>query len=125
MKKILVIEDDEQVRDSVSLSLESAGYVVMEAATCQEGLRNQQQFGPSVIISDVVSLEYEGGELLRQMCHPSANIPLITLMGTLSDSDMTSSRAQSLMPMPMPHHTLQKPFTLDELLATVQSALTP
>lgn len=123
MKKVLVIEDDEQVRDSVSLSLESAGYVVMEAATCQEGLRNQQQFGPSVIISDVVSLEYEGGELLRQMCHPSANIPLITLMGTLSDSDMTPSRAQSLMPMS--HHTLQKPFTLDELLATVQSALTP
>ena len=36
MNKILIIENDEQVRDSVSRSLESAGYVVMEAATCQE-----------------------------------------------------------------------------------------
>ena len=122
MNKILVIEDDEQVRDSVSLSLESAGYVVMEAATCQEGLQNQQQFCPTVIISDVVSLEDEGGEFLRQMSQLSAGVPLITLMGTLSDSETGPSRAQSVMPTS--RHTLHKPFTLDELLATVQSALT-
>ena len=121
MNKILVIEDDELVRDSVSLSLESAGYVVMEAATCHEGLQNQQQFDPSVIISDVVSLEHEGGELFRRMCQASANIPVIALMGTISNSDTTSSRGQSFMPTA--RHTLQKPFTVDELLATVQSAL--
>ncbi len=39
MNKILIIEDDDQVRDSVSLSLESVGYEVMEAATCQEGFK--------------------------------------------------------------------------------------
>ncbi len=122
MDKILVIEDDAQVRDSVSLSLESAGYVVMEAATCWEGLQNQKQFGASVIISDVVSLEHDGGEFLRQLCHQSPDIPLITLMGTLSDRDMTPLRSQSLLPNSP--HTLQKPFTLDELLETVQSALT-
>lgn len=122
MNKILVIEDDEQVRDSVSLSLESAGYVVMEAATCQEGLQNQKQFGASVIISDVVSLEHEGGALLRRMCQHATNLPLITLMGTLADSETTPSGSQS--DLPLSPHTLQKPFTLDELLATVQSALT-
>ncbi|TFG59632.1 MAG: response regulator [Nitrospirales bacterium] len=122
MKKILVIEDDDQVRDSVSLSLESAGYLVMGAATCQEGLQNHKQFCPSVIISDVVSLEHEGGDLIRRMCQQSAHLPLITLMGTLSDSDTASLRPQPIMPMSS--HTLQKPFTLDELLATVQSALT-
>jgi len=121
MNKILVIEGDEQVRDSISLLLESAGYVVMEAATCQEGLENHKQFCPSVIISDVVSLEHEGGNLIRRMCQQSANLPLITLMGTLSDSDTMSSSPQPTMPMSS--HTLQKPFTLDELLATLQSAL--
>jgi DNA-binding response OmpR family regulator len=122
MNKILVIEDDEQVRDSVSLSLESAGYVVMEASTCQEGLKTHKQFRPSVIISDVVSLEQEGGNLIRRMCQPSSNLPLITLMGTLSDADTKSPRAEAIMPISS--HTLQKPFTLDELLATIQSALT-
>ena len=122
MDKILVIEDDQQVRNSVSLSLESAGYVVMEAANCREGLQNHKQFGPSVIISDVVSLEHEGGELLRRMCQSAADIPLITLMGTLPDYDLTSSSVQSNNPESC--HTLQKPFTLDELLDTVQRALT-
>ena len=84
--------------------------------------QNQKQFGASVIISDVVSLEHDGGELLRQMCQQSSDLPLITLMGTLSDSDRTSSGSQS--DVPLSTHTLQKPFTLDELLATVQNALT-
>lgn len=122
MSKILVIEDDQLVRDSVSLSLESVGYEVMEAASCQEGLQNQKQFGASVIISDVVSLEHAGGDLLRQMCQQSSSLPLITLMGTLSDSDRTLSPSQT--DEPQSAHTLQKPFTLDELLATVQNALT-
>ncbi len=38
MNKILIIKDDGQVRNSVSLSLESVEYEMLEAATCQEGL---------------------------------------------------------------------------------------
>ena len=120
MKKILVIEDDELVRDSVSLSLKSAGYDVVDAATCQEGLQNQKQFGPSVIISDIVSLE-EGGEVVQKIRQQSDDIPLITMMGTLSDSDTKVPDPQSFMQTSS--HTLQKPFTLDELLETVQNAL--
>ena len=121
MSKILIIEDDEQVRDSVSLSLESVGYEVMEAATCQEGLQSHKKFGASVIISDVVSLENEGGEILRSLCQQSPDIPLITLTGTISDAHRTKSDTQPTGPMSP--HTLQKPFTFDELLATVQNAL--
>ncbi len=121
MSKILIIEGDEQVRDSVSLSLESVGYEVMEAATCQEGLQSHKKFGASVIISDVVSLESEGGEILRSLCQQSPDIPLITLTGTISDADSTKSDIQPTGSMSP--YTLQKPFTLDELLATVQSAL--
>ena len=121
MDKILIIEDDKQVRDSVSLSLESVGYQVMEAATCQEGLQSHKKFGASVIISDVVSLEKEGGEILRRLCQQSPDIPLITLTGTISDAE---SRRSYIQPTgPVSSRTLQKPFTLDELLATVQSAL--
>ena len=122
MNKILIIEDDEQVRGSVSLSLESAGYEVMEAATCQEGLKSHKNFAPSVIISDAVSLENEEGEILRRLCQESAHLPLITLMGTLSDSELGSS---SMAPSPhfVSSFTLHKPFTLDELLEVVEGAL--
>ncbi len=122
MDKILVIEDDELVRGSVTLSLESAGYVVMEAATCQEGLQSHKQFSPSVIISDAVSLENEGGEILRRLCQQSANLPLITLMGTLSDFKVGSSSVEKSSPA-VSSYTLHKPFTLDELLEMVEGAL--
>ena len=121
MDKILIIEDDKQVRDSVSLSLESVGYQVMEAATCQEGIQSHKKFEASVIISDVVSLEKEGGEILRRLCQQSPDIPLITLTGTISDAESTRSYLPTMGPVSS--RTLQKPFTLDELLATVQSAL--
>ena len=121
MDKILIIEDDKQVRDSVSLSLESVGYQVMDAATCQEGLQSHKKFGASVIISDVVSLEKEGGEILRRLCQQSPDIPLITLTGTISDAESTRSYLPTMGPVSS--RTLQKPFTLDELLAIVQSAL--
>jgi DNA-binding NtrC family response regulator len=75
----------------------------------------------AAIISDVVSLENEGGELLRRFCLQSPDIPLITLMGTLSYADKTSAKSQTAMPMSP--YKLHKPFTLDELLATVQGAL--
>jgi len=121
MRRVLVIEDDKLVRASVSLSLETAGYEVMEAASCQEGLQSHGQFGASVIISDVVSLENDGGELLRRFCQESPDIPIITMIGTLSDSSHSTSKTQ--LAMPMSPHTLEKPFTLDELLSTVQNAL--
>ncbi len=121
MNKILIIKDDGQVRNSVSLSLESVGYEMLEAATCQEGLQNNKKFAASVIISDVLSLENEGGEILRRLCQQSSDNPLITLTGTISDADRSKSDIQPTGPMSP--HTLQQPFTLDELLATVQSAL--
>ncbi len=122
MSKILLIEDDKQVRDSVSLSLESAGYEVVEAATCQEGLDGHQELSASAVISDVVSLENGGGELLRRLNHEASHVPLITLLGTLSDSYVASTKTYSVTRPTQ--HTLQKPFTLDELLSTVRSALT-
>ncbi len=58
MNRILVIDDDIQVRESVSLSLETAGYTVMAAGTCQEGLQNHENFQASLIIMDVVAMDY-------------------------------------------------------------------
>ncbi len=93
----------------------------MDAATWQEGVQGHQKFDPSLIISDVVSLENEGEKWRRQMSLQSASIPLITLTGTLSHSQAQSSKTGRLRPES--DHTLQKPFTVDELLATVENAL--
>ena len=120
MNKILVVDEDIQVRESVSLSLETAGYTVMVAGTCQEGLQHYERFLASLIIMDVVALEDGEDEPMLQVHHQFASIPTITLTGNISSSGGTVSALHHIV---RPICTLQKPFTVDELLHTVQKVL--
>lgn len=120
MNRILVIDDDIQVRESVSLSLEIAGYTVMAAGTCQEGLQNHENFQASLIIVDVVAMEEREDEPTGPVSRPSPSIPMITLTGNIPESGGTMKGLHQIV---QPICTLQKPFTVDELLQTVQRAL--
>ncbi|MDR4460249.1 MAG: response regulator [Nitrospirales bacterium] len=120
MNRILVIDDDIQVRESVSLSLESAGYTVMAAGSCQEGLQNHENFQASLIIMDVVAMEEREDEPTGPVSEQSSRIPIITLTGNIPASGGTMKGPHQLF---QPICTLQKPFTVDELLQTVQRVL--
>ncbi|MBA3968432.1 MAG: response regulator, partial [Nitrospirales bacterium] len=103
MNRILVIDDDIQVRESVSLSLETAGYTVMAAGTCQEGLQNHENFQASLIIMDVVAMEEREDEPTRTISQQSPSIPMITLTGNIPASGGTIRG---------PHYILQPICTL-------------
>ncbi|MCA9497625.1 MAG: response regulator [Nitrospira sp.] len=116
----MVIDDDIQVRESVSLSLESAGYTVMAAGSCQEGLQNHENFQASLIIMDVVAMEEREDEPTGPVSEQPSRIPIITLTGNIPASGGTMKGPHQLF---QPICTLQKPFTVDELLQTVQRVL--
>jgi DNA-binding NtrC family response regulator len=120
MNRILLIDDDIQVRESVSLSLETAGYTVMVAGTCQEGLQNHENFQASLIIMDVVAMEEREDEPTGPVSEQPSSIPMITLTGNIPASAGTTKGPHQIF---QPIGTLQKPFTVDELLQTVQRAL--
>lgn len=120
MNRILVIDDDVQVRESVTLSLETAGYTVMAAGTCQEGLQNHEDFQASLIIMDVVAMEDREDEPTGRISKQSPSIPMITLTGNIPSSGGTTKGPHQQF---QPVCTLEKPFTVDELLQTVQRVL--
>lgn len=120
MNRILVIDDDIQVRVSVSLSLETAGYTVMAAGTCQEGLQNHENLEASLIIMDVVAMEEREDEPTESVSGQSPCIPMITMTGNIPASGGTMKGLHQIF---QPICTLQKPFTVDELLQSVQRAL--
>ncbi|MGP0591861.1 response regulator [Nitrospira sp. T9] len=120
MNRILLIDDDIQVRESVSLSLETAGYTVMAAGSCREGLQNHENFQASLIIMDVLAMEEREDELTAPVLEQSSSIPMITLTGNIPAS---GGRMKGPHQIFQPICTLQKPFTVDELLQTVQRAL--
>ncbi len=121
MNRILLIDDDIQVRESVSLSLETAGYTVMTAGSCQEGLQNYENFQASLIIMDVLAMEEREDESTGPGSEQfSSSVPMITLTGDIpAPGEMLKGPHQLFQPI----CTLQKPFTVDELLQTVQRAL--
>ena len=122
MNRILLIDDDIQVRESVSLSLETAGYTVMTAGSCLEGLQNYENFQASLIIMDVLAMEDREDEVLPVPVseQSSSSVPMITLTGDIPASGGTMKGPHQIF---QPICTLQKPFTVDELLQTVQRAL--
>lgn len=120
LKRILLIDEDIQVRESISLSLETAGYRVMVARTPQEGLRKYKNFQAMLVIMDVVGLEDKVDEVVQSFSRSSLPIPLITLTGNLPTSNGFLKLLQNDL---QPSCTLQKPFTVDELLQAVRKAL--
>jgi CheY-like chemotaxis protein len=64
MKTILLVDDDQQVREIFSLALRRNGYNVIEANSGVEGLGMAREHLPDVIISDVLMPEGDGETLL-------------------------------------------------------------
>lgn len=120
MERILVIDDDKYVRDSLALTLETAGYSVTEAANTQEGLNYHREAPATVVITDVITLEQSGLEPIRALREQSPTIPIIAISGTVYANDQQEVEFDRTLG---PVCTLQKPFTIDELLSTVKTVL--
>jgi len=120
MERILMIGGDESVRDSLALTLEWAGYDVSEAASAREALAFHQQNPASVIVANDLDADEEGLEHIQALRSHSPTLPIITMSGTIPSSDQEQTSISHILGSV---YCLQKPFTMDEFLATIQTAL--
>ena len=120
MERVLVIDDDKFVRDSLALTLEWAGYDVSEAATPREGLAFHQENPASVVIADDINSDEDGLEHIRALRSHSPTLPIIAISGTVPSSDQEIDQLNGILGTV---YHLQKPFTVDEFLSTIQTAL--
>ena len=82
---VLVVDDDDQVRELVRVNLELEGYAVREAANAEEGLAAVAEDVPDLILLDVMMPQVDGWEMLRrvQEQHGTGSIPVIMFSGQL------------------------------------------
>ena len=120
MERVLVIDDDNLVRDSLTLTLEWAGYDVSEAANTQEGLSFHRENPATVVVANEINSNEDRLEQIRAFHNHSPTVPIIAISGTVPSSDQEIDRLNSISTS-LVH--LQKPFTVDELLTTIQTAL--
>lgn len=80
--KVLVIEDEEPVRESFRNFLEDQSYNVLEASNGHEGLRLFEEHQPDVVLIDLRMPEMNGHEVLGRLGKSSPDTPLIVISGT-------------------------------------------
>ena len=120
MERVLVIDDDKHVRDSLTLTLKCAGYAVSEAATVREGLAFHEQRPASVVITDEITVEHNGLEHVRELKRHSPFLPIIAISGSVPSTDKDGEDINSTLGAVC---RLQKPFTVDEFLSTIKTVL--
>lgn len=120
MAIVLVIEDEPLVRDTIKLSLETAGYEVLIATDGREGVNMLIRNPVDVVVTDLIMPEQEGLETIRiiRRDHPATKVIAISGGGRHVGTDYL--KAASLLGA---NFALQKPFAMAHLRQCVADCL--
>ena len=119
MARILIIEDDQLLRDVLAQSLEIAGHVVTRASNGQEGLDLFRASPTDLVLTDLVMPVQEGIETIMQLRRVRPNLPIIAMSGGVPNSKLYLNIAGGVGAQ----RVLAKPFTPQKLLEVVSEVL--
>jgi excisionase family DNA binding protein len=114
---ILLVDDDERVRELVRVNLEFEGYTVREAGSAEDGLAAIDDARPDLILLDVMMPQVDGWEMLRrvQERHGMGAIPVVMFSGQVDTHEQARERgAQGFV---------GKPFDLQQLIDQTKQIL--
>ena len=119
MKKILVIDDEEWLREMVHLALQQRGFQVIEAANGADGIELARKELPDLILCDINMEKVDGYLTLSALRKeaPTAAIPFILMTGLADNAGMRHGMELGA------DDYLPKPFTSDGLYAAVDARL--
>ena len=117
--RVLLVEDEDAVRNFAAEALRRQGYEVVQASTGQEALELmvEQGFKVDIVVSDVIMPEMDGPTLLKQLRRHRPDLKFIFVSGYPDDAFKTSLEPDT------PFAFLQKPFSLVQLAAKVKTEL--
>lgn len=121
MKRILVIDDEEQIRQLLRQILEPEGYEVTEASNGNEGLEEYRKKPADLIITDLIMPEKEGFETIADLKEEYPDIKIIAIsgggLGKGAQECLYGSKKLKVS------YTLVKPFDRKEFLWAVDNLL--
>lgn len=88
---ILIIDDDDAVRDSIAVYLEEVGYKVHQASDGEQGVTLQQEIQPDVVLCDLRMPKKDGISVLREINSTSPDTPIIVISGAGEMSDVVDA----------------------------------
>ena len=116
MAAIVIIEDDQRIRELMARVLAEKGYEVEGAATALDGLQRIVQTSPDVVILDMGLPDLDGAELLK-MIRAVTDVPVVVATARSEDRDVIRTLDAGA------DDYLVKPFSVEQLEARVRAVL--
>ena len=117
VRKILVVEDETELREAIASALSSSGYEVLQAENGLEALNLllDENLTPDLIVSDVMMPKMTGPALAKKMKEAGRSEKILFLSGYVDDFLSMNKEALGQ------HEFLEKPFKLVTLLERIKA----
>ena len=116
-RTILVVEDEDPIRELVATALRFRGFEVVEAASGSDALAAARNLAPSLIVLDVMLPDLDGFALCRKLRASGDPVPVIFLTARDDPADLRAGFTGGA------DDYLTKPFSLEELLLRIEAVL--
>jgi CheY-like chemotaxis protein len=117
MARVLVVDDEPDIRLIARVVLTSAGYEVVEAASADEALASLAERRPDLLLLDVRMPGRDGWSVLEQVRTEQGDLPVVIFTADIRARRDAPKEGRDT------DHILLKPFGPDDLLAAVSGAI--
>jgi DNA-binding NtrC family response regulator len=121
-QRILVVDDDASIRRTLNILLTKAGYEVIQASDGLEAVRLWRDRGGDLVITDLHMPQKDGIETIIELLSHSPGLRIIAMSGGGQTKRLDLLGNMALLGTVL---TIEKPFTLAEMMAVVGRALKP
>jgi DNA-binding response OmpR family regulator len=121
LRKIVLVDDDPDIQESVKLVLESAGYLFRGAMNTESGMAMIRDEKPDLVILDVMMEQPDDGFFMAQDLRArGVRIPIIMLTSISSVTGMKNARDNEMVQV---DEFIEKPIAPSQLLGKIQNLL--
>ncbi|MCK5292390.1 MAG: response regulator [Thermoplasmata archaeon] len=120
-KKIVVVDDEQNILDLVGMILEAEGFMVSKALNGTEGIKMAQKEHPDLVLLDIMMPEMDGWVVYRKLKEDAKTKDIPVAMLTVKAQTIDKEMALDVIGV---EDYITKPFTPDELVERVQKLVT-
>ena len=117
-KKILIVDDDEDLHTLYGLYLRGESFQIVRATNGKQGLEMVEQEKPDLIVLDMIMPVMDGEEFFTKLRTEKRHLDIPVIIASVNDKI-----PQKLFDLGNVYATLKKPFTIETLVAKIQEAL--
>ncbi|HAF95304.1 MAG: hypothetical protein A2X34_03385 [Elusimicrobia bacterium GWC2_51_8] len=119
-KLVLVVDDDDSVRELMDFIVRKEGFKIEKAADGEEALNKAKSLHPDLILLDLMLPKYGGFEILRELqCDDTVDIPIVIVTGRYTDR----STSEMIKQEPNVKDFIEKPIKPQVLCALLHTLL--